>query len=335
MLQAIDENGAIILPSRGIKAYCPMCQTPLISRCGSQKIHHFAHKGIRDCDSWYEPISEWHLGWQKLAYPYTEIVIEKGGVKHRADVRYPSGLIVEIQDSKLPFEQKNEREVFYQDMFWILNAKKWCVEYCGESNIFRDVLYLMKPSQDWFLNSSNRTPIFLDLGDEKIIHITEFEKKFNRIVWFWGKKMTKAEFIQYYFNEKFSDTKSIEISTRFTEYRQKKLESDRSREERFFREFLGDDFDNDKRGDDKIHGTWALKERQRRLEAEEQERLFCERTRRIVKIQESVPDIIEKEAREAIEKRDKELINGNGKNKPWFIKYTNPGSVEMLRKNKS
>ena len=135
--------------------------------------------------------------------------------------------------------------------------------------------------------------------------------------------MTKTEFIQYYYNEKFIDTKSIEISTRFTEYRQKKLESDREREKKFYRDYLGYDLDDDSGNNDKINNIWALKERKRRLEAEEQERLFCEKTQRIVKIQESVPDIIEKEAREAIEKRDKELINGAGKNKPWFIKYTN------------
>ena len=53
--------------------YCPYCGSPLITRKGDIRQHHFAHKATRLCsDSWvgershsYD-ISAWHNEWQSL-----------------------------------------------------------------------------------------------------------------------------------------------------------------------------------------------------------------------------------------------------------------------------
>jgi hypothetical protein len=61
------------------------------------------------------------------------------------------------------------------------------------------------------------------------------------------------------------------------------------------------------------------------MQVELEERLIREKPRKN-KIIEPVSDTIEKQAREAIEKRDKEYSKNylNGKNKPWFTMYENP-----------
>lgn len=265
MIQANDENGKAILPFRGVHAYCPMCNQKLTPKCGNIKIHHFAHKGVRDCDPWYEPISDWHLSWQQLAFPFTEVAIERNGVKHRADIAYPSGLIIEIQNSKLSLEEKIERERFYQNMFWILNAKEWGIQITEEANVFKELFCSMKPRQNWFINSQNEKPIFLDLGNDTIIQITEFDKIQPSKISFWGKTFNKENFVNLFFNENFYDLEGITISKKFSEY------IDRKNLETAFVEW------NKQSQEDSFHEIWARQEWLRRMNVELKDRLYREK----------------------------------------------------------
>jgi competence protein CoiA len=41
----------------------------MIARCGSQRIHHWAHKNKSEqCDHWWENETEWHRNW-KASFP--------------------------------------------------------------------------------------------------------------------------------------------------------------------------------------------------------------------------------------------------------------------------
>jgi competence CoiA-like predicted nuclease len=265
MIQALDDNKNLILSSLGVKAFCPMCNQQLIPKCGKIKIHHFAHKGNHDCDPWYEPMSEWHLTWQQLARPFVEIIIEREGIKHRADIGFPSGLIIEIQNSKLSHAQKSERENFYKNMFWILNAKNWEVKKIGGPNIFNDLLFSMQPRQSWFVNSQNEFPIFLHDKDNEIIQITEIEKAKSREVFFWGKVLEKNNFVKTYINENFTDIEEIKISTKFSDYLTKKKLEDAYFE--WIKQSQQETFDE----------SWANEVRLRRMEADLKMRLYREK----------------------------------------------------------
>ena len=39
---------------------CPGCAQAMIAKCGDQRIHHWAHKGRRVCDPWWEPETPLH-----------------------------------------------------------------------------------------------------------------------------------------------------------------------------------------------------------------------------------------------------------------------------------
>jgi competence protein CoiA len=39
----------------GLKGLCPGCTQPVIAKCGSQRIRHWAHSSDKHCDSWREP----------------------------------------------------------------------------------------------------------------------------------------------------------------------------------------------------------------------------------------------------------------------------------------
>ena len=49
---------------KGAKGICPNCESELIAKCGKFKMSHWSHKGVRNCDSWWEPETEWHRSWK-------------------------------------------------------------------------------------------------------------------------------------------------------------------------------------------------------------------------------------------------------------------------------
>lgn len=122
-------DGARVLPARsGSVAKCPVCGGDVIAKCGSIAAHHWAHKSISQCDTWHEPITDWHISWQDLASPENrEVVIidPVSNVKHRADMRTCQGRVIEVQHSPISEQQISEREQFYgPTMIWIFDARE-------------------------------------------------------------------------------------------------------------------------------------------------------------------------------------------------------------------
>jgi competence CoiA-like predicted nuclease len=129
MQYALFENERV-KPTKGKIAACPQCKGEVVAKCGSIKIHHWAHK-IKDCDLWSEPETEWHRQWKELVpEACREVTIQN----HRADIRLENGTVIEIQHSPISNTEIAQREQFYGDMFWIFDAKKF-VENCAQLNI--------------------------------------------------------------------------------------------------------------------------------------------------------------------------------------------------------
>lgn len=136
------------------------------ARCGSVRAWHWAHVA-RECDHWHEPESEWHLGWKRLAPPKNcEVIVGE----HRADIRGERGVVVELQNSAISIDTIREREDFYGEMIWIVNAhgfsgrlEWWEKLYRGNS----EQLYFnwRRPRRSWF---AAQRPVFLDLGIEEL-----------------------------------------------------------------------------------------------------------------------------------------------------------------------
>ena len=172
MLYAIGENQQKIKPSPKIIGYCPSCQSKLTPKCGSIKSWHWSHYKRPDCDSWYEPETEWHLGWKKLA-PIENC--EKVIGPHRADIQGNLGVVVELQNSPISVETIREREEFYKSMIWIVNATKFNIDiyrWHGEDKIFD--FDWSHPHKSWF--SANK-PVFLDFGNIEF-KVTNFRTVF-------------------------------------------------------------------------------------------------------------------------------------------------------------
>ena len=109
----------------GARGLCPICGAEAIAKCGPCVVHHWAHKGRRDCDPWWENETDWHREW-KGYFPEEcrEIshVAEDGEI-HRADIKTPTGIIIEVQHSNMTDAERTAREAFYGNLVWIIDGR--------------------------------------------------------------------------------------------------------------------------------------------------------------------------------------------------------------------
>ena len=114
---------------RGGKYFCPICGGAVIVKAKSSEAvrEHFAHKNKTECDSWNYDMSDWHRKWQN-SFPKEcqEVVVQKDGIKHRADVLI-NNTVIEFQHSPITAEEIAERNRFYAEcghkVVWVFDAE--------------------------------------------------------------------------------------------------------------------------------------------------------------------------------------------------------------------
>lgn len=112
-----------IEPKPGAVGQCQICGNQVKAYCGKINVWHWRHKNLPDCDSFYEPMSKWHKNWQnQFPEEWREVVLERKGVKHFADIFTLNGLVIEFQHSSISPEKIKEREDFYIKMIWVVDA---------------------------------------------------------------------------------------------------------------------------------------------------------------------------------------------------------------------
>lgn len=107
------------------RGVCQDCQSDMIAHCGRVKIWHWKHKRKQVCDPWWENETEWHRNWKNhFNDDWQEVchINPKNGERHRADVKTDKGLIIEFQNSPIEFSEIQSREVFYENMVWVVNG---------------------------------------------------------------------------------------------------------------------------------------------------------------------------------------------------------------------
>ncbi len=119
-------NGEKKEASKGAKGKCSSCGSDLIAKCGEFKVNHWAHKGNRNCDSWWENETKWHRAWKnKFPKNWQEVVhFDQSGEKHIADVKTDSNWVIEFQHSYIKPQELRSREEFYTKMVWIVDGTR-------------------------------------------------------------------------------------------------------------------------------------------------------------------------------------------------------------------
>lgn len=151
----------------------------MIAKCGDHRVRHWAHRGVRVCDPWWEPETEWHRAW-KNEFPadWQETVqFAQNGEKHVADVKTQSGMVIEFQHSFLKAEERAARETFYRKMVWVVDGcrrKRDAAQLkkCIGPRVYDQPPYILHVAhfpeecallRDW---NSSPVPVYFDLGNE-------------------------------------------------------------------------------------------------------------------------------------------------------------------------
>jgi len=105
---------------------CSVCGKPVIARCGEVRIRHWAHKGGRHCDQWWETETEWHRNWKNQFPVYWQEIGHRAetGEQHVADVKTDRGWVIEFQYSYLKPDERRSRENFYPKLIWVVNGAR-------------------------------------------------------------------------------------------------------------------------------------------------------------------------------------------------------------------
>lgn len=109
----------------GGRGLCPTCGAAMIAKCGPRILHHWAHAGRRNCDPWWENETEWHREWKNL-FPesWREIShVAPDGEIHRADIKTPTGIVIEVQHSAMTDLERQSREAFYGNLVWVIDGR--------------------------------------------------------------------------------------------------------------------------------------------------------------------------------------------------------------------
>jgi hypothetical protein len=179
MIFASEPSGYRIKAFRKGKALCPACRAEVIAKCGKINVWHWAHKKDSDCDSWADPDTRWHLGWKNLFPEWSEIMVEKDGKRHRADLLLPNGIVVELQHSYISPDEIREREQFYGRMIWIFDIQD-CLSLNPDTGEPRFLLW--DKGSYWTFRWKHpkkhiafaKATTWLDLGDEQVFVLKKF-----------------------------------------------------------------------------------------------------------------------------------------------------------------
>jgi|LSQX01.1.fsa_nt_gb competence CoiA-like predicted nuclease len=125
MIYALDpRTGRKIQAAPHLEGVCPLCRGELLPHCGEILVWHWKHKAGQACDRWSEGETLWHLQWKRrFLSDFVEVLIERDGETHIADVRLPNGTTVELQHSSISTQKIRERERFYgRKLTWVFDA---------------------------------------------------------------------------------------------------------------------------------------------------------------------------------------------------------------------
>ena len=126
-------NGERQTAQRGLRGMCPGCDGVVIAKCGTEVVHHWAHKVSSNCNSRWENEGPWHQAWKNhFAEDWQEVVhFDDNGEKHVADVKTDSGWVLEFQHSFLQPDERRSPNAFYcPKLLWVVDALRRPTDSC-------------------------------------------------------------------------------------------------------------------------------------------------------------------------------------------------------------
>ncbi|UJS22665.1 competence protein CoiA [Thiothrix winogradskyi] len=184
-------------PSPSIKGNCIFCGELTIAKCGKYKIWHWAHKSKAKCDPWWENETEWHRKWKNYFPPAFQEIIHidsRTNEKHIADIKTQNNMVIEFQNSSITPEEVASREIFYKNMFWIVNGDRKGTLDGANFNIsivmLGPIVESLKPLIITFAWDSSKlferwanssTPVFFDFNCNELFRLLSHDHKQKKV----------------------------------------------------------------------------------------------------------------------------------------------------------
>jgi competence protein CoiA len=194
MMYARTLTGKRLEAAPGRKGQCPGCEAELIPKCGEILTWHWAHYARPDCDPWWEPESAWHRAWKARVRPECR---ECPIGPHRADIRLPTGVVIELQASPLAPAAIREREGFYGRMLWLWRAGAFAERLRFRQ---RDGFVSFRWERPRPTLYAIRRPLFWDLEDGTLFHVKRLYPHQRGLghTGGWGQFVTSEAFLTQY-----------------------------------------------------------------------------------------------------------------------------------------
>jgi hypothetical protein len=206
--------------TKGAKGLCPSCGSELVAKCGEVKVNHWAHKGSRTCDPWWENETDWHRSWKgQFPIDWQEVIhFDENGEKHIADVKTENAWVLEFQHSYLNPEERRAREAFYTKLVWVVDGlrrkrdKPQFQKVIEESTVVSKKPFILRVSfpeecrllKEWLYCSA---PVFFDFQEPNELK--------HSVLWLLFPKISNGEaylshfsrneFIKYHHDERFDE----------------------------------------------------------------------------------------------------------------------------------
>lgn len=210
MRYALDQDRRVEA-TPGAKGDCPGCGAELVAKCGEKIVNHWAHKGRRHCDPWWEKETVWHRNWKNnFPLEWQEVsAIDETGERHIADVKCPGGRVVEFQHSYLNPAEARKRTAFYDNVIWVVDGLRRKTDWDDFSEAIRwghthqtndGAIHELGPYscrlvKEW-LNLGRITAF--DFGDDRLWLLRKFIPESRKVFGFW---YPKAKLIQHLLQE--------------------------------------------------------------------------------------------------------------------------------------
>lgn len=156
-------------------------------------MHHWAHLGRRNCDPWWENETAWHRNWKNRFPEHCREICHTApdGEIHIADIKTPTGIVIEVQHSGMTDAERLSRESFYGNLVWVVDGSAFrenfdilCMLPDPTSEIAQDVVwwkatrraeaYFWRPSENpEATNAANSTMV-------RIHSVREIEEDISR-----------------------------------------------------------------------------------------------------------------------------------------------------------
>lgn len=183
-------NGFREEATRSARGECPACGSEMIAKIYKDRVDHWAHKSMVNCDRWWENETIWHRQWKNCFDNEWQEIVHKDHVTgkfHIADVKTPHGWVIEFQHSPISDEERAIRSKFYNLIAWVVDGKRRKTDLKQLSSLLSTSIRLNTKQVTYAVDPNHKNRLLTEWhnGDSLVFFdYGQVDNSGQRILWF-------------------------------------------------------------------------------------------------------------------------------------------------------